>query len=245
MDIAKSSSLILVIAAESREIRGILRNCGPVKKLAWPVQFAASTHWLGRTFVFAANGPGPRLAAEVLKAAEVNSAKAGIRAVISTGFCGGLDPQLKLGAIVDATSVIDGATGQQWSTDAIRTNTSAARGPVLSVDRVAVTAAEKSNLWNKNHAVAVEMEAAPIAQWAHLSGTPFHCLRVVSDAAADSFVMDMNTMRDAEGRFNRLKITLHALADPVTRISGLLQLDRNCRVAEERLGSFFANCNFD
>ena len=245
MAIAERASLRLVVAAESREFRGILRNCGPVTPLAWPVRFAVATEMAGQAYVFAANGPGPRLAAEVLRAAEVNSAKAGIRAVISTGFCGGLDPQLALGSIVDATSVIDGPTGRKWATIAAGTNTQCARGPILSLDRVAITAVEKRELATSSGAIAVEMEAAAVSSWADTNNVPFHCVRVVSDTADDNFTINMNAMRDAEGRFDRFKILRQALAKPFTRIPGLMQLDRNCRVAEERLGSFFANCRFE
>src|ERR1700692_2943225 len=95
----------LVVAAERREFRGILRNCGPVNELSWPVSYAAEAELDGVRYVFAANGPGPRLARKALEAAEVEAGKAGsndlIGAVISTGFCGGLDPQLALGDIVE------------------------------------------------------------------------------------------------------------------------------------------------
>jgi adenosylhomocysteine nucleosidase len=239
------SALHLVVAAESREFRGILRSCGPVRRLSWPVAFAVATELHGGVYVLAANGPGPRLAAQVLKAAEVNAAKAGIRAVISTGFCGGLDPQLELGSIVDATSVVDGATGRQWAVRAVSTGLPCSRGPVLSVDRVAVTAAEKQSLAHSSGAIAVEMEAAAVSSWADTNSVPFHCVRVVSDTARDSFAIDMNSMRDSEGRFDRVKIALHALAKPFSRLSALMRLDRNCRLAEERLGSFFANCRFE
>jgi adenosylhomocysteine nucleosidase len=245
MAIADEAPVRLVVAAESREFRGILRSCGPVTQLAWPVQYAVAAEFAGARYIFAANGPGPRLAAEVLCAAEKNSAKAGIQAVISTGFCGGLDPQLRLGSIVNATSVIDGSSGCRWVTVANSTNTSCVRGSILSIDRVAVTAEEKRELAASTGAIAVEMEAAAVCSWAQANKIPFHCVRVVSDTAEDNLAIDMNAMRDADGRFDRLRIALTALAGPFSRIPGLMQLNRNCRLAEERLGSFFAHCRFE
>jgi hypothetical protein len=57
--------------------------------------------------------------------------------------------------------------------------------------------------------------------------------------------MDMNLMRDSEGRFDRWKIAGQAMLKPLSRVPGLLRLDRECRVAEEKLGEFFANCRFE
>jgi len=54
----------------------------------------------------------------------------------------------------------------------------------------------------------------------------------------------MNQFRDADGRFAKGRIVLEALKRPFTRIPGLMALDRNCKFAEDRLGDFFANCNF-
>lgn len=240
----------LVVAAERREFRGILRNCGPVNELGWPVAFAAAAELNGMKCVFAANGPGRRLADQVLNAAEVEAGKAGsnilIGAVISTGFCGGLDPQLALGDIVEATSVVDLDTGRQYASRAISTTTGCARGVILSSDRVATTVEEKSKLRSDSGgALAIEMEAGAVAAWADSLALPFYCVRVVSDRAGDGFLLDMNRMRDADGRFDRLKIAGHALLKPWTRIPGLLKIDRDCRVAEVKLGEFFANCHFD
>jgi len=248
MGTAERGPIRLVVAAEEREFRGILRNCGPVNELKWPVAFAVSTILNDAIYVFAANGPGPRLAGHVLKAAEVEAGKTGesvIGAVISTGFCGGLDPQLKLGDIVEATSVIDFDTGRQYDSRPVRTSASRVRGTVLSRDRVAVTIEEKADLRRQANASAIEMEAAAVVPWAEARAIPFYCVRVVSDTARDAFPIDMNLMRDSEGRFHRLKIAGQAMLKPWTRIPGLLRLDRECRAAEDKLGEFFANCRFE
>ncbi len=240
----------LVVAAERREFRGILRNCGPVKELGWPVAFAAAAELNGMKCVFVANGPGPRLAGQVLNAAGVEAGKAGsdilIGAVISTGFCGGLDPQLALGEVVEATSVVDLDTGRQYASRPIGTSAGCVRGVILSRDRVATTVEDKSKLRkDSGGALAIEMEAGAVAAWADRHAIPFYCVRVVSDTAGDGFPLDMNRMRGAGGRFDRVKIAGHALLKPWTRIPGLLKLDRDCRLAEVKLGEFFANCHFD
>src|ERR1700680_839055 len=84
----------LVVAAERRELEGILRRFGASTKLAWPAQFAREAEWQGDRWLLIANGPGARLVKKALeKRIEVNG-------IISTGFCGALDPALRVGDIV-------------------------------------------------------------------------------------------------------------------------------------------------
>jgi adenosylhomocysteine nucleosidase len=205
----------LVVAAESRELQGILKRCGASAMLDWPAAFAREAKWRGDRWLLVANGPGKRLAAQVMeKRIEVDG-------VISTGFCGALDPALRVGDIVDARS-----------------------RRIHTADRVAVTAREKAALFASTGAAAVEMEAAALEQAASAWRVPFYCFRAVSDTAAEDMPLDFNLYRDAAGRFSRGRIALAALARPFTAIPALLRLDRNCRIAAESLGDFFADCTF-
>jgi adenosylhomocysteine nucleosidase len=205
----------LVVAAESRELQGILKRCGASAILDWPAAFAREAKWRGDRWLLVANGPGKRLAAQVMeKRIEVDG-------VISTGFCGALDPALRVGDIVDARS-----------------------RRIHTADRVAVTAREKAALFASTGAAAVEMEAAALEQAASAWRVPFYCFRAVSDTAAEDMPLDFNLYRDAAGRFSRGRIALAALARPFTAIPALLRLDRNCRIAAESLGDFFADCTF-
>jgi adenosylhomocysteine nucleosidase len=204
----------LVIAAEKRELDGILKRFGKPSKLDWPSEFGCEIHRNGDRWLLVANGPGPRLAGEALEQ------KIEVTGMISTGFCGALDPALKVGDIISRFS------------------------DLLSTDRVAITCAEKRDLRAKTGAAAIEMEAAAVARKAAEWGVPFHCVRAVSDTAQDDLPLDFNLYRDAEGRFSRTRIALAALGRPFTRVPALLRLDRNCRIASESLGDFFANCRF-
>jgi adenosylhomocysteine nucleosidase len=135
--------------------------------------------------------------------------------IISTGFCGALDPALRVGDIVR---------------------------DLHSIDRVAVTAAEKRELRVRTGAAAVDMESAAIARKAADWRIPFHIIRAVSDIAEEDMPLDFNAYRGPDGRFSRTRIALAALARPLTRVPALLRLDRNCRIAAESLGDCFAHC---
>ncbi len=173
-----------------------------------------------------ANGPGPGLVQQGLQS------RANVSAIISTGFCGALDPALRVG------DVVVGTIGQVPAGPSPGFKT----GEILSTDRVTSTSAEKSALRARTNAIAVEMESAAVAQKAAEWSVPFYCIRSVSDAAADDMPLDFNLYRDAEGRFSRPRIAMAALARPFTRVPALLRLERNCQLAADALGDFFADC---
>lgn len=228
---------VLIVASEAREFRGILRNCAGSTRLDWPLDFAWAAELRGRRIVCVANGPGFRLAE---KAVEIAAEKERFGAVVSTGFCGGLDPLLQVGDVVEAESVLDVASGQRYRCHRRSTNLPHL---IASQDRVAETASEKTQLHDATGAGAVEMEAAVVARFAARISAAFSCIRVVSDTAGHSFPFSLNRLRQPDGRFNRNQIVWEALRRPFSRIPELLQLNRNCTLAENRLGEFFANCN--
>jgi len=215
----------LLVAAERRELEGVLRRSPAATKLEWPgAKFARAAEWKGDRWWMVASGPGPRLVERAL------GEKKDVNGIISTGFCGALDPALRVGDIVVGGDA-EVASGAPF-----------VRGEIFSVDRVAVTAVEKRELRNRTGAVAVEMEAAAAKSKAAEWGVPFMCIRVVSDTAADDLPLDFNRFRDADGNFSRTRIALAAMARPFSAMPGLMELDRNCRRAAQALGDFLADC---
>src|SRR5207248_4056081 len=103
-------------------------------------------------------------------------------AVYSIGFCGALVESLRVGDIVVAGEVRNGARSYPASAP----RGLPATAIVASIDHVALTAAEKSNL-RATGASVVEMEAAGVARAAEDLGVPFYCIRAVSDMADENF----------------------------------------------------------
>jgi len=227
---------ILAVAAEAREFAGLLRYASEVKDLGWPLSFACQAMIGGQPWVLVANGPGARLAHE---AAWTGCGMTGVRAVVSTGYCGGLDPKLALGDIFAATEVRPGSTTGVYPVIPVE---APHQGLLLSVDRVAVTKREKAALFSSGGS-AVEMEAGAVAAVAGSMGLPFYCVRVVSDTAREELPLDFNRYRDQAGRFSRLAIATAAAMRPWS-IPGLLRFDRNSRRASLKLGDFLADCRF-
>ncbi|MEO7143682.1 MAG: hypothetical protein ABI165_09295 [Bryobacteraceae bacterium] len=230
----------VLVAAEAREFSGVGGFLENVKKLDWAIDFARSGARDGRQWVLVANGPGPRLAARAIGAARASTHD--MDAVISTGFCGALDPALAVGDVVVGARVVDPA-GREFAARIPETTRRHATGAVMSIDRVAATAAEKQELRSAGGTV-VEMEASAVAGCAEEWGTPFYCVRAVTDEAGEGFGIDFNAMRDAEGRFDRSRIVRAALRKPFERIPELLRLDKSCQTAARALGEFLADCRF-
>jgi hypothetical protein len=215
----------LVVAAEAREFKGILKRSGPVAKVPWNgALFAREFVRDGDRWLLAANGPGPRCIAELLRE------KMDVSGIINTGFCGALDPSLRVGDIV------------VWGD--IPSKAPFTRGEISSSDRVVVTAGEKRQLRERTGAVAAEMEAGAVKKIATDWGVPFYCVRAVSDTATEDMPLDFNLYRDSVGRFSLPRIALAAVSRPFTRIPALRRLEANCDVASESLGAFFADCRF-
>ena len=222
-----------MVAAEQREFEGILKRAGEVRPLKWPgAAFSREAAWKNSRWFLIANGPGPRLVERALdgKHDQEHDGKQHVDRILSVGFCGALDPALRIGDIVVSGEVPKGL------------GASFVRGDVVSVDRVAITAREKCDLRASTGAAVVEMESAAVAQKAREWDVPFGCVRVVSDIAGEDLPLDFNRYRDADGRFERTRIALAALGRPFTVLPGLIRLDRHCRRAAERLGEFLANC---
>jgi len=229
-----------LIAAQKRELRGLERRAGPVEDLQWPVDHAALLQRAGAWWFLIANGAGPRRAAEAVRTA---FAREEFDAVVSTGFCGGLDPRLGPGSIVAATEVVAGNSAEAWSVSLPAVSWPFVAGPVVTLNRVAGSRLEKQRLREKGF-VAVDMESAGVAGELVGSSTLFFCVRAVTDTVAETFRIDLNRARDADGRIDDMRVIRIALRHPACGIPELWRLFRRSRLAAERLGEFLVECEF-
>jgi adenosylhomocysteine nucleosidase len=232
---------MLFIAAEAREFDGLLPFCASIQSLHWPISWARSAKLNGRQVFLAANGAGPNRAAEAVEVARFGMPNGGIEAIVSTGFCGALDPDLKVGDVFVATGI-------QIAGELVPVRTPQCRrahfaGTVVSIDRVAQTTEEKRDLCSFG-ARAVEMEAAGVLSRVREWGMPFYCIRSVTDLANESFHIDFNAARSPDGRFSTPRILAAAIASPITIAPELMELRRRCATAAQSLGEFIADCNF-
>jgi adenosylhomocysteine nucleosidase len=155
--------------------------------------------------VFLRTGIGPKRSGERLEAA-LQLAKPSHILVI--GYAGALDPELKLGSLVEAGKAIalklddnlpgwehariDGefelmpceSVEQVAAAEGLR----ATKGDVLTSAHVLGNPLHKRLLHDRFHAAVVDMETAALARVALLEKISLCCIRVVSDEAEDTFL---------------------------------------------------------
>jgi adenosylhomocysteine nucleosidase len=207
---------LLLIASAPMEFRG-LRGTG--SHPAWlPVDWVRFAQLGGHDLLLVANGAGAPRAASALDAAAVVFHP---DAVISTGFCGALDPQLRVADVVVATAIA--AADRLYDALPVATTSLHRSGVVCSIDRVAQTAEEKRRL-RAGGAMVVEMEAAGVAARAQARGLPFHCIRVVTDLAGETMANDFNAALRSDGHFDTMVILRATLRRPLARLPELCRL---------------------
>ena len=148
--------------------------------------------------------------------------------VLSCGFAGGLNPGLPSETIVfeaadpaiEATLLGKGAFGVKFH----------------CADRVAVTAAEKSELRKSTGADVVEMESAVIGAVCNDAGIPFATVRVILDAADEDLPLDFNRLMTANQKMSYLKLTGALMKSP-GKIGELKKFQKRCQAAALKLAA--------
>jgi adenosylhomocysteine nucleosidase len=221
-------SSILFIGADPREFTGLLTHWDNVAPLHLPVHWARTGRFRGREAHAIANGAGADRAFAAVLLAPKSSA------ICNIGFCGALDQSLQIGDVVVGTEIRSGS--KSWPAS-IPDGPPAPRGVVASIDHIAQTAAEKSNLRSTGASI-VEMEAAGVARAAEDLDTPLYCIRAVSDLAAEDFANDFNAALMPDGRFSVLRLITQL------KLKELIRLQQRTTLASKKLGDFIAATSF-
>jgi adenosylhomocysteine nucleosidase len=231
---------ILMVASDRMEFPGILARAEETGKAPVSVRWARFAKVCGNEMLLAANGVGAsRAAAAVDRALQMFPAEA----IVSTGFCGAVRPELGVADLVVATSVTSGGRKYETWPLAGRDGTGIHRGVVSTVDHVVQTAEEKSLLAAEG-ATAVEMEAAGVAERASAHGLPFWCVKAVTDLGTETLMNDYNRALREDGYFDTIILLRGTLRQPFARIRELLRLRERCVRAAGKLGEFFADLRF-
>jgi nucleoside phosphorylase len=190
---------IAIVAAMEREVAPLVRK--------WQ---ARSVEHSGRRFKLFENGEMALICAGVGAEAARRATEAIIQEVrashiLSVGFAGALDTALRVGEVFEPRTVINAADGT-------RTDTGCGQGTLVSFGTVAGPE-QKRKLRDAYSAVAVDMEAASVAQGAELRGVRFGALKVVSDEVG--FAMPpVEDFVKADGSFRSARFALHVAVRP-------------------------------
>lgn len=149
--------------------------------------------------------------------------------VLTCGFAGGLNPQLRLGEVVYNT---DGDADLENKL----ARAGARPGRFLHVDRVICKSHDKLSLWRSTQADAVDMESRVIREAARASGIPSVTLRAISDVAGEDLPLDFNFCLHPNGKPRWPRLGAALLRQP-SLIPRLIQMRKGFHLAATRLAA--------
>ena len=229
--------LLLIVAAERREFAGFAE----ARPLDLGLRWAAETRLGAAPALLVANGPGEANAAAAVRHV---AARRDVAAIVSTGYAGGLSPDLRVGNVLVADRVAREGSPVEYAVKLpeYSAQESVRLGSLVTVDRVIGSAAEKARL-HRDGFTAVDMEAAAVAGEAARLGLLFYAVRVISDAADEDLEFDFNRARRADGTFSGWAVVVQAGLSR-RRWRKLFELKRNGEEASRALARFLALCRF-
>ena len=151
--------------------------------------------------------------------------------VLTCGFAGGLNPELRVGVVVFTTDDLP-----------IHTKLAAAGAQPAKfhcTSRIATTAAEKQELRQSTGADVVEMESEAIHTVCRERGIPCGTVRVISDTASEDLPLDFNRLFKPDLSLDYAKLAV-AVAKSPGKIGGLLRLRNQSRFAAKKLAEVLA-----
>ncbi|MFN3958714.1 MAG: hypothetical protein ACK4NP_02240 [Parvularculaceae bacterium] len=168
--------------------------------------------------------------------------KSGARAVISAGFCGGLDPELKSGELVIGERVVS-ASGDVLLAD--RTLLAAApRGlrqvAIFGSDDIIDSAAKKAQLFGRYASQTVDMESHGAARAAARASAPFIAVRAVADGAARALPKAALGAVTPTGGVNVMSVLFECVKSP-QQFEEIAMLGRESGAATETLRRDFGD----
>jgi adenosylhomocysteine nucleosidase len=169
--------------------------------------------------------------------------------LVSIGYAGAVQPELNVGDLVIADTIIEEKKKREYSPDSDWLNRAkdvscpegfkAVVGGLLTVDNVIHDSLSKQEL-RKNYSVqAVEMETSAIAKVAEEKGVPLLSLRVISDRL-DQELLESSSFLGSDGEISTLKAGWYVLTHPGS-IKSALSLRSQTQIATQALTKFLSD----
>lgn len=163
--------------------------------------------------------------------------------VVSSGFAGGLSPELKKFDFLFADQVVD-TQGGKFSIDlgAGRDQLAAAPrvhvGRLVTVDEIIRTAAEKRELGQRHQALGVDMETLAVAQACSRHGVKLLSVRVVSDCVDDELPPEVLKLMSPQSTARKLGTALGAVVNRPGSMKDMWKLREDAMMASDKLAKF-------
>ena len=157
--------------------------------------------------------------------------------VLTCGFAGGLNPELKIGEVVFEIGNRKSEIGNQFIA------AGAKPAKFFCADRIATTVTEKKKLRDETGADAVEMESAAVHAVCRERDIPCATVRVISDTANEDLPLDFNALAKPDKNLDYGKLFL-AIARSPGKIGALMELQKKTKFAAEQLAAVLSKIIF-
>ena len=159
--------------------------------------------------------------------------------IISTGFAGALQPELKIGNIVVSNEIV-GLQGEPLKID-VGMNSDSTRGlhvgRTLTVDAMIQTVVEKQSLATQTGAIAVDMESLSVATVCRETKTRFMAVRAISDDMSADLPSEVLSLLGETGAV-RFGAVIGSLWKRPSSIKDMWRMREHAMTAAEKLASF-------
>ncbi|MDP9292513.1 MAG: hypothetical protein M3O82_09145, partial [Verrucomicrobiota bacterium] len=155
------------------------------------------------------------------------------RLLIGSGFAGALDPELRVADLVVANNVSNGYLVERLKTSGVACRI----GNLVTTARVIDSLAAKTALHEKTGSIAVDMETESVARACAEANTLFLSVRAISDAAADSLPVPVESWFDLAAQRPLVIPLLAFLATHPARIPAFARFVAQVQKAKRALGT--------
>ncbi|MGA2257730.1 MAG: hypothetical protein ABSG53_23965 [Thermoguttaceae bacterium] len=193
-----------------------------------------------REIVLVESGSGGRRAAKAVHAL-IDAYQP--RVIVSAGFAGGLDPQVRRQDLVVATSLLNSTSGEitldpaaliPWLDEVQNFH----RGRLLTFDRVVRLREEKRQLGRQHDALAVDMESFAVAKVCRERAVDVLAIRTISDAVDDQLPPDVGKLLAQRSFAGQLGAAVGSIFRRPTSVKDLFNLHQNALASSSRLARF-------
>jgi adenosylhomocysteine nucleosidase len=124
--------------------------------------------------------------------------------VMIAGICGGLDPGLEVGTLINPELVIDHASGTAYRHTP--PGDEAAAGKLITTEQVTLDPALSRRFW-EDGCVAVDMESSAVAEVCEANGCPWSVYRCIGDRHFDGLIDErLLALTNPDGSGNRAEL---------------------------------------
>lgn len=181
------------------------------------------------------------------KAAELAIEK-GATKLMSWGCAAALSPDLKMGDLVLAESLIssDGqeisvnATWHQHAKKVLGSEIIAYKGALIASEKIVSSAQEKQAIFEKTGAIALDMESGAIAKVATHYALPFLVIRAIADPASMDLPNALENALNEKGEVAITRILKSIVLNP-KEIPHLIQVGQYFQIAKKTLSNTAKN----